>query len=446
VPKRKSHLRTWPRRQLPRHTPAGAAATSLLANRGEPPTPTDVTPLVLPAAPLLPQRPAVRPPPPPLNPLAVRQSLEGMTAGPKECAGDFYGYLFTACPHLRDMFPPQMTVQNERLFAALMKMVELLDRPDALARYLTRLGADHRKYGVAAEHYALVGDALLRTLRRHCPHWGEAAEEAWASAYAAASDMMISGAETATEPATYDGRVVRYERRTHDLAVLQIRTDVPVAYRPGQYVTVESPKWPRCWRSFSVANMPAQDGASDFLELHVRAVPCGWVSGALVRDTGAGTPLTVGPSAGAMDDRDLWSHDLLMVAGGTGLAPVKAIVEAVLARDEAAVAFGGGPRRNIHLFHGAKTPMDLYDMPALHELSSCYPWLQVIPVLSDTPGYHGLTGNVAEAALGFSEWGGREIFISGPTEMTRLAVGQFRKAGYPESLLHFDRDGITGSI
>jgi NAD(P)H-flavin reductase/hemoglobin-like flavoprotein len=443
VPKRKSHLRTWPRRQQPRHTPA--AASSLLATRGEPPVPADVTPLVAPA-PVPLEVPGTRPPPPPLNPLAVRQSLEGMTAGPRQCAGDFYGYLFTACPHLRDMFPPQMTVQNERLFAALMKMVELLDRPDALARYLTRLGADHRKYGVAPEHYALVGDALLRTLRRHCPNWDEAAEAAWATAYATASEMMISGAQTATEPATYDARVVRYERRTHDLAVLQVRTDVPVTYRPGQYVTVESPKWPRCWRSFSVANMPGTDGASDFLELHVRAVPCGWVSGALVRDTGAGTPLTVGPSAGAMDDGDLWNHDLLMVAGGTGLAPVKAVAEAVLARDESAVAFGSGQRRNIHLFHGARTPTDLYDMPALHELSACYPWLQVVPVLSGTPGFPGLTGNVAEAALGFSHWEGREIFISGPAEMTRLAVGQFREAGYPESLLHFDRDGITGSI
>jgi NAD(P)H-flavin reductase/hemoglobin-like flavoprotein len=444
VPKRKNHLRAWPRRQ-PEHSRAVPARSRLLTGSAEPPTPTDVRLLVPPAAPVPLEGPDVRPPPP-LNPLAVRQSLEGMTAGPKECAGDFYGYLFTACPHLRNMFPAQMTVQNERLFAALMKMVELLDRPDALARYLTRLGSDHRKYGVAPEHYALVGDALLRTLRRHCPNWGEAAEEAWATAYTAASDMMITGAETATEPATYDGRVVRYERRTHDLAVLQVRTDVPVAYRPGQYVTVESPKWPRCWRSFSVANMPSPDGASDFIELHVRAVPCGWVSGALVRDTSAGTPLTVGPSAGAMDDSDLWSHDLLMVAGGTGLAPVKAVIEAVLARDESAVTYGGGQRRNIHLFHGGKTPTDLYDMPALHELSSCYPWLQVIPVLSGTPGYPGLTGNVADAALGFSQWEGHEIFISGPAEMTRQAVGQFRAAGYPESLLHFDRDGITGSI
>jgi NAD(P)H-flavin reductase/hemoglobin-like flavoprotein len=368
-----------------------------------------------------------------------------MTAGPTLCAGDFYGYLFAACPHLREMFPPQMTVQNERLFAALLKMVSLLDRPDALARYLGQLGADHRKYGVRPEHYAPVGEALLRTLRRHCPAWGPAAEEAWATAYAAASDLMISGAESAPGPAVYCGQVVRHEMRTHDLAVLQVRTDVPVAYRPGQYVTVESPKWPRSWRHFSIANMPAPDGSSDLIELHVRAVPCGWVSRALVRDASPGTALSIGPPAGALGDASLWDHDLVMVAGGTGLAPVKSIVEAVLANDEAAVAFGSGQRRNIHLFHGAKTPRDLYDMPALHEMSACYPWFQVVPVVSGDPGFPGLTGNVADAALGFSGWPGREIFISGPSEMARRAIGQFRDAGYPGSLLHCD-DGMAGTV
>jgi len=386
-------------------------------------------------------------PPPPraladFSPLAVRQSLEGMTAGPRECAGDFYGYLFTACPHLRDMFPPQMTTQNERLFSALMKIVALIDRPDALARYLSQLGADHRKYGVRPEHYAPVGDALLRTLRRHCPNWGAAADAAWEAAYATAADMMISGAAMAPGPPAWGGQVVRHERRAHDLAVLTIRTDSPIAYRPGQYVTAESEKWPRCWRSFSVANAPAPDGLSDFIDLHVRAVPGGWVSSALVRSTGAGSRVTVGPPVGVMSDDGLWDHDLLMVAGGTGLAPVKAIAEAVLARDEAGVAAGTGSRRNICLFHGGKTPLDLYDMPALHDLSSRFPWLQVVPVVSETTGFPGLTGNVSDAALGYSGWPGREIFISGPAEMTRRAVGQFREAGYPGSLLHFDEDGM----
>jgi NAD(P)H-flavin reductase/hemoglobin-like flavoprotein len=444
MPAQSKHIRSWPLRQFRARkaarppdagVPGPRVPTQLLAPGRRPPRATPPAGL-----------PPVPPPPPPpaLNPLAVRQSMEGMTAGPTLCAGDFYGYLFAACPHLREMFPPQMTVQNERLFAALLKMVSLLDTPDQLARYLARLGADHRKYGVRPEHYAPVGDALLRTLRRHCPAWGPAAEAAWQAAYAAASQMMIAGAAAAPGPATYSGQVVRRELRSHDLAVLHVRTDVPLAYRPGQYVTVESPTWPRSWRHFSVANMPAPGGSSDYIELHVRAVPCGWVSRALVRDAVPGTALTIGPAAGALGDASLRDHDLVMVAGGTGLAPVKAIVESVLAGDEAALLAGAGRRRNIHLFHGARTPMGLYDMPALHELSACYPWLQVIPVISGDPGFPGLTGNVADAALGFSEWEGREIFISGPAGMNQRAVSQFRAAGYPGSLLHFD-DGIEGT-
>ena len=50
--------------------------------------------------------------------MAIRRSLAGMMATAPVLAGDFYGYLFAACPHLRDMFPPQMTVQNESACSA----------------------------------------------------------------------------------------------------------------------------------------------------------------------------------------------------------------------------------------------------------------------------------------------------------------------------------------
>jgi NAD(P)H-flavin reductase/hemoglobin-like flavoprotein len=372
-----------------------------------------------------------------IKPEVIRRSLENMTADAQKCAGDFYGYLFTGCPHLREMFPPMMTVQNERLFAALLRIVSLLGTPDALARYLTQLGRDHRKYGVQPEHYAPVGEALLRTLRRHCPGWDGEMEAAWGAAYAMAADQMVFAAKTAPGPATWQAQVIRHERRSRDLAVLTLQTDQPLPYRAGQYVTVRHPKWPRVWRQFSVANPPQLYGERSIIELHVRAVPTGWVSSALVRDTELFSEVTIGPPAGLMTADALGQHDLVAVAGGTGLAPVKAIVEAVLAGDEAAMAAGGGYRRNIHLFHGAQTPTDLYDMPALHELSSVYPWLQVVPVVDDG-NFPGLTGYVADAALDYSGWAGREALIAGPPGMTVSALKQFRDAGFLDMSLHYD--------
>jgi NAD(P)H-flavin reductase/hemoglobin-like flavoprotein len=377
-------------------------------------------------------------PAPVMNPVAVRRTLNGLNGGAQTCAGDFYGYLFTGCPHLREMFPATMTTQNERLFGALLKIVSLLETPDALARYLGQLGADHRKYGVRPEHYAPVGDALLRTLRRHSPGWDAEAEEAWTAAYRLASDMMIFAAQTAPGPAAWRARVVRHERRARDLAVLTLQTDQPLPYKPGQYVTVHHPRWPRVWRQFSIANPPLMYSDHSLIELHVRAVPAGWVSSALVRDTALDTEVSVGPAAGLMTAETLGGHDLVAIAGGTGLAPIKAIIESVLAADEAAVAGGGGYRRQIHLFHGARTPTDLYDMPALKDLSDTYPWLQVVPVVNDD-GFPGLTGCVTDAALDYSAWVGREALISGPPDMTAAAVERFREAGLPDGSIHYDQ-------
>jgi NAD(P)H-flavin reductase/hemoglobin-like flavoprotein len=370
-----------------------------------------------------------------LNPAAVRMSLERLDAGPQRCAGDFYGYLFAADAGLRDMFPPAMSEQNERLFAALVHIVGLLDRPGALARYLTQLGADHRKYGVAPEHYGPVGDALLRSLRRHIPDWDEADEYAWTAAYSAASRMMIAGAEAQHGPPWWEGQVVHHERRSGDLAVLTVRTSEPLPYQPGQYVTVQTGHWPRMWRRFSVASAPYGDGT--MFDLHVRAVPGGWVSPVLVKGD-SGAQLQVGPAMGDMTPEAADGKDLLCVAGGTGLAPLKALVEAVLEGDEEAVSCGRGSRRDIHLFHGARTPMDLYDMPALRRMQDSYPWLQVESVVSREPRFDGFRGHVCDVLPGYQDWTAREAFIAGPAAMVRSTASVLAGTGVPDYQLHFD--------
>jgi NAD(P)H-flavin reductase/hemoglobin-like flavoprotein len=391
-----------------------------------------------PPLPPSPSPPALPPPPArtagPLNPALIRKSLALITAGPQRVAGDFYGYLFAFNPGLRDMFPPQMNEQNERLFGALVRIAELLDDAKVLGEYLGQLGADHRKYGVEPEHYAAVGQALLRTLRRHVPAWTQDEEEAWSAAYTVAADMMIAGAAGHKGPACLDGRVVRHERRAADLAVLTVRTREPLLYQGGQYVTVQTGRWPRVWRAFSVANAPRGDGNE--LDLHVRAVPGGWVSTALVRDTLINSRLVIGPALGRMTPEAADGQDLLCVAGGTGLAPMKALAEAVLLDDEAAMARGEGMPRSVHLFHGAKNPADLYDLPALRELERCYPWLQVVPVVPGDERFRGEYGNVVEAALEYRPWTAEKTFVAGPAEMVHRAVQSFPLAGLPE--VYFD--------
>lgn len=401
----------------------------------QPPRPGAAPP---PPAPRLPL-----PPPPPLDIWAIRHSLESVKAAGTQVASDFYGYLFTACPHVRGMFPAVMNTQNERLFTAIVKITQLLDRPDTLGRYLIQLGADHRKYGVQPEHYAPVGDALIRTLRRHCETWDDRAEAAWMAAYTVASDAMIAGAQACSGPPWYRGRVTRHERRTADVVVLDIETEEPIEYEPGQYITVQHGKWPRVWRQFSLATAP--DG-SGHIELHVRRVPGGWVSTALTRDVGEGTEVIIGPPVGSMTSRAADDRDLLLVAGGVGLAPMKALAQEVLAADEAAVASGEGLRRGITLFHGVKSPLELYEMPVLRQLELWYPWLQVVPVISGGGRFNGLTGNVGDAVLDYDSWSGCEAYLAGPREMVVETAKGLRANGVPEDRVHYDEEAVLCAV
>jgi NAD(P)H-flavin reductase/hemoglobin-like flavoprotein len=403
--------------------------------RPDPGHPLPVTPPAL-EAPIL-------APPQGLNPLAVRTSLEQVTASPQVCAGDFYGYLFAARPELRDMFPPQMDTQNERLFAALVRITKLLDRPDALAQYLVQLGADHRKYGVRSEHYAMVSDALIRALRRHSPAWSDAAEGGWQAALSVASHMMIAGASSISGPPWWEGRILHHERRSDDLAVLTIQTGQPLPYLPGQYVTVQTSKWPRVWRQFSVANAPRLDGTMD---IHVRSIPGGWVSPVLVKNAVDDGRVMLGPAMGGMVPSATGSSDLLCVAGGTGLAPLKALAQAVLEGDEAALSAGRGRRRAIHLFHGARTPLDLYDMPELRRLADCYPWLNVVPVVSRDPEFAGHRGHVSDVLAGYpADWKDHQVFVSGPSGMVQSTAEALAGAGVPEAQVHFDEAALLES-
>src|SRR5689334_8105143 len=89
--------------------------------------------------------------------------------------------------------------------------------------------------------------------------------------------------------------VVAHDLRTPDVAVLTLRPDQPYPFLAGQYTSVETPWWPRIWRHYSFASTPRSDG---LLTIHVKAVPGGWVSNALVHRARPGDVIRLGPATG----------------------------------------------------------------------------------------------------------------------------------------------------
>jgi NAD(P)H-flavin reductase/truncated hemoglobin YjbI len=336
----------------------------------------------------------------------------------------FYGHLFAAEPEIQAMFPAAMDAQRHRLAAALTRITA---RDPAITGWLADLGRAHRKFGVRPEHVAAFRRSLEVTVGRYA---GADDADSIMDAFDWAASVLESAADddAARSPAWWLAEVTGHEVRGVDVAVLTLRTEQPYPYLPGQHASVQTPRWPRLWRPYSIAGEPRPDGT---LTLHVRAVPGGLVSTALVHHTRPGDTLLLGAAAGTMVARAGDGPDLLCLAGGTGLAPLKAIIEAV------SRSTTPGRRREIVLYAGARTEADLYDLPALRRMELDYPWLQVLPVTSRESVAGVMHGTIPQI-VATAGWADRDVYISGPDEMITATLRALTDAGAPPDRLHYD--------
>ena len=313
---------------------------------------------------------------------------------------------------------------------ALDHIVSNIDSPDELRAFLEELGRDHRKFGIRDRHYELFLPVLVDTVRHFSGHyWTGRMQAAWDAVLSCAASVMQAAARCDAEqrPPWWIGEIVQHDRRSPDLAVLTIRPDQPLRYAPGQYVAVQVPRWPRVWRNFSIANAPRENG---LIDLHVRAVPGGMVSGSLVRGVRRGDTVLLGEPRGKMTGPADPVRDLLCIAGGTGLAPIKAIIEGVIS------ASRPGRRPKIGLLYGARTEQDLYDLRDLRVLESAHPALMVTPVVSDDPGFTGVKGTLPQVAARYANCAGKDILVCGPAAMVQATVSVLADRAEADCIRH----------
>jgi NAD(P)H-flavin reductase len=332
----------------------------------------------------------------------------------------FYSHLFLSHPETRQLFPVSMAHQRDRLFAALGDVVSKVDDLEALVPILQELGRDHRKFGAVAAHYPAVGASLLATLRHFDEDWNDTLEADWSAAYGLVAQVMVEAAEAAADqPPWWEADVVAHERRTFDVAVVRVHPRDPYDYLPGQSVSLESDLRPRLWRYYSPANAPRPDG---LIELHVKARDGGPVSSAVVRQLGVGDVLRLGPAMGHLTLDTDSDRDLLLVAGGMGLAPLKALVDQV-ART--------GPARRVDLFVGVRIEDQLYDRVDLERMAQENPWLTLTYAVSDDKESAFEHGDVGDVVVRYGPWLSRDAYVAGPPAMVDDTVGRLVAHGLP---------------
>jgi NAD(P)H-flavin reductase len=348
----------------------------------------------------------------------------------------FYSDLFLRHPETRDMFPVSMAAQRDRLVSALATIVSNADNLPELSGFLADLGRDHRKFGTLADHFDAVGTSLLATLAHFSGEaWSESLAAEWAAAYQLVSEVMIEAAsqDERSRPAWWEATVLAHELRRFDIAAFRVSLSEPLDYLPGQSVSVESAARPRLWRFYSMANAPRPDGTLDF---HVRALDGGALSMALARGLTVGSRLRLGPPVGTLTFDAGSGRDVLLVAGSTGLAPLKAIAEQISGLPD--------PPR-VHLFFGSRTADGLYDLPELEKVAAGCPWLTVLPVVTSEPGYQGESGPLPDVIARNGNWRDHDVYISGPSGMIEATVGRLAAQGVPEEQIRVEDFGWSDS-
>jgi hemoglobin-like flavoprotein len=107
----------------------------------------------------------------------------------------FYGRLFEIAPQVKAMFPADMTEQRRKLMATLAAVVNGLGNLTSILPAASALAKRHVSYGAKAEHYPVVGAALLWTLEKGLGDgWTPEIAQAWTTAYGTLSGYMISEA------------------------------------------------------------------------------------------------------------------------------------------------------------------------------------------------------------------------------------------------------------
>lgn len=236
----------------------------------------------------------------------------------------------------------------------------------------------------------------------------------------AKTDLVVEVHELslqAIKPKKVPCRVLRIERVAPDIAILHLRLpqNDNMRFAAGQYVDVLLADGQR--RSYSIASVPRTEGVID-IQVHVRHTVGGLFTDRVFSTMKERDLLKFEGPLGTFYLREESEKPIVMLASGTGLAPIKSMIEYSVARKMT---------RPISFYWGCRTRADLY----MHDLAQSWardiPGFKYVPVLSDeTAGWTGRTGLVHQAVLDdFADLSPYEVYACGNPKMVDAARDSF---------------------
>jgi NAD(P)H-flavin reductase/ferredoxin len=232
------------------------------------------------------------------------------------------------------------------------------------------------------------------------------------------------------------GRIKSAVALTHDIRHLVLELDTPISYRAGQYAQLSIPghnvlaNEPRCY-SFCGARLKQPQTEVEF---HVRLVPGGQFTEWLFAEDRVDELVELTGPLGDFAVHEA-QRPMVVIAGGSGLAPIKAILEDLGSKERAP---------DVTFFFAARTQHDLYCLTEIARLQTAWPGrgrMIFEPVLSNEPddsGWRGLTGYCGEHISSFCSPADSSFYLCGPPPMIDSILHQLDGAVDPAHV-HYDR-------
>ncbi len=212
------------------------------------------------------------------------------------------------------------------------------------------------------------------------------------------------------------------------------RLDGPLPpFRPGQYVNLfVDVDGVLTSRPYSISSPPPQgtgDEPGDFLDLTVRDKPDGFVAPYLLHEAQVGDEFeTTGPAGNFYHEPLIDGHDLVFLAGGSGITPFMSLIRTTLAQSPEEAPW------RMHLLYGSRSPDDVIFHDELTALAAEHERLCYTLVISEPPpGYDGPTGFLDAATIGqhVGDVSGKTFYICGPQVMYEFCLSALQELGVP---------------
>jgi CDP-4-dehydro-6-deoxyglucose reductase/ferredoxin-NAD(P)+ reductase (naphthalene dioxygenase ferredoxin-specific) len=278
----------------------------------------------------------------------------------------------------------------------------------------------------------LSGDVLELEYSEHALSAQERAKNIILACRAQLWDDTVIRRLDAEELVMHPSRVMRcrlaaLEELTHDIRGLrlEIESGGPFTFSAGQYAQLEFAAG--LSRHYSMAGTPGEH----VLTFHIRYMPGGQTSSYVATRLKVGDTLKVSGPLGVAYLREAHHGPVLLIAGGSGLAPIQSILRSLLARAHAAP---------VTLYFGVRSERDLYHEELLKELAARHPNFSFHVVLSEQKGERGRRyGLVHEAvAADLAGCDGLMAYLAGPPVMVEAATAVLQAKGAQPRQIHAD--------